>query len=66
MPRNMRANESARRAKALRDRALTRPEMGQPSEPRTSAAGPTSMAMKVKDPSDALLIEAWLQQKGKA
>lgn len=63
MPRDYRAAENTRRAKALRDRALARPEMGQPSEERASAAGPTSMGVKVRNASDDLLIEAFLRQK---
>ena len=59
-------HQTAAKAKALRDRALARPEMGQPSEERVSAAGPTSMGVKVRNASDDLLIEAYLRQKEKA
>lgn len=47
----------------MRDRALARPEMGQPSEERISAAGPTSMGVKVRSATDDVLIEAYLRQK---
>lgn len=64
MPRDLRANENQRRAKSRRDSALARVELGQPTSPRVSAAGPTAMAVKARDASDDLLIEAWLKDKG--
>lgn len=66
MSRGMRAHEITRRAKALRDRALARVELRQPSSsPRDPASGPTSMAVKARDPADAILIEAYLRQRGR-
>jgi hypothetical protein len=47
MPRDLRANENVKRAKAKRQFALERREMLQPTVPRVSAAGPISMAIKV-------------------
>jgi hypothetical protein len=62
MPRDYRAGENTKRAKARREFAMERNELRQASSPRTPAAGPTSMALKAADPADALLIEAWLAQ----
>lgn len=65
MPRNLRQGETQKRAASRREHALARRELGQPTAPRVSAAGPTSMAIKAQDPSDAFLIEAYLRkQKG--
>lgn len=48
---------------AQRERALTRPELREPSVPRRSATGPTSMAIKLKDPVMVAMIDA--ASKGK-
>lgn len=63
MTRGLRASEQEKRAKARRQSALKRVELGQESAPRVSAAGPTSMAIKARDASDDLLVEAYLRQK---
>lgn len=63
MPRDYRANENERRAKARRDSAMARNELRQPSSPRTSAAGPTSMAIKETDPATTSMIAAFLAKK---
>ncbi len=58
-------HQTERRARARRESALSRGELRQPTTPRVPAAGPTSMALKRQDPTDALLIEAYLRsQKG--
>jgi hypothetical protein len=60
MTRNMRQGEVIRRAKALRQAALDRPELrGKPS-PREASSGPTSMAVKIVDAGDRALIDAAL------
>lgn len=63
MPRDLRANENQKRAKARRGAALARVELGQPTVPRTSAAGPTSMAVKVEDPNIRAMIDAALAKR---
>lgn len=63
MPRDYRAHENERKAKARRAFALLRRELDRPTEPRKVAASPTSAAVKVQTPADALLIEAWLRGK---
>lgn len=65
MPRDLRASENQKRARARRDHALARQELGQPTEPRIAAAGPVSMGVKVRSASDDLLIEAYLAQKNR-
>lgn len=66
MPRDLRATENQKRAKARRQAALARPEMLQPSTPRRSAAGPTSMAIKTEDPATRRLIdEAIARREGR-
>ena len=61
MPRNMNRKEQVGRAKNLRQRALDRPEILQPTSPRAPAAGPVSMAVKVNP--DAALIESVLANR---
>lgn len=63
MPRDLRASENQKRARARRDSALARQELGQPTEPRTAPVGPTSMGIKVRSASDDLLIESYLAQR---
>lgn len=65
MPRDMKASENQKRARARRDHALARQELGQPTVPRTSPAGVTSMGIKVRSASDDFLIEAYLAQKNR-
>lgn len=60
MPRDYRANENERKAKARRAHALSRTELGQPTTPRTSAAGPTSMGIKAIDPETTRMVEEFL------
>lgn len=62
MPRSLKRHENEKRAKARRAFALHRPEMGQPSEPRVAAAGPTAMAVKINP--DAAAIEEFLAKRG--
>ncbi len=57
MPRDFRAYENAKMAKAKRQAALARPEMLLPSTPRVSAAGATSFAVKAADPELHRMIE---------
>lgn len=63
MPRDYRAHENAKMAKAKRQIALERNELRGPGTPHVSAAGPTSAPIKLADPGDAALIEAFLQRK---
>lgn len=65
MPRDLKSHENAKRARARRDSALARQELGRPTEPRAPAAGPMSMGVKVRSPSDDLLIEAYLAQQNR-
>jgi len=63
MPRDYRAAENTKMAKAKRSRALGRPEMLQPSTPRVAAAGVTSMAVKADDPDTRRIINEALARK---
>ena len=63
MPRDFRASENTKRAKAKRQAALSRPEMLQPTAPRRSAAGPTSMAVKSEDPATRRMIDEALARR---
>lgn len=65
MPRDFKASENMKRSKAKRQAALSRPEMLQPTVPRISAAGVTSMAMKAEDlATRAMIDEAIARRKG--
>ena len=64
MPRDLRANESMKRAKAKRQAALNRPEMLQPTTPRISADGPISMAVKAEDQATRRMIDDALTARG--
>lgn len=66
MPRDLRANEHAKRAKARRAHALARIDLREPSSPRENAAGPTSPAVKVMDPAAAAAIEAFMAKRDNA
>jgi len=57
MPRDFKAHENEKRARARRQAAMMRPEILQPTTPRTSAAGPTSMAVKIEDPNTRRMID---------
>ena len=63
MPRDARSSENTKRAKAMRSNALARSELGQPTSPRVSAAGPMSMAVKAEDPVLRALIDAELSRR---
>lgn len=63
MPRNHRANEVARIAKAKRNTALERAEFRYPSEPRVSAASPTSFAIKDADPELSRMVAEYLAKR---
>lgn len=60
MPRDLRAGENQRRARARREGALARVELRQESTPRTSAAGTTSFAVKAEDPATRAAIDAFM------
>lgn len=64
MPRDLHAGESLRRARARRESAMARQELGQPTSPRDPAAGPTSMAVKRRDTTDDRLVAEFLAQRG--
>ena len=63
MPRDLKAHENQKRARARRDHALARLDLRQPSSPRTPAAGPTSHAVKSVDPEAAAAIAAFLTRR---
>lgn len=62
MPRDYRAAENMRRAKALRDQALARNELREPSSPRESAVGATSFAVKKTDAATERAIAEYLRR----
>jgi hypothetical protein len=43
--------------------AINRTELRQPSVPRETAAGPTSLAVKAVDPETKAMIEAFLARR---
>lgn len=58
MPRDFKAHENDKRAKARRAHALQRLDLREPSVPRQAAAGATSHAVKARDPeTDRLIAE---------
>lgn len=63
MPRDFMAAENTKRAKAKRQAAIDRPELLQPTTPRRSAAGPTSMAIKDEDPATRRMIDEALARR---
>ena len=63
MPRDLRAHENQKRARARRDHALARLDLREPTTPREAAAGPVSHAVKVMDPEAARAIEDFLRSK---
>lgn len=63
MPRRLSARESGMKAKALRDQALRRPELGYATEPRESAAGATSYPVKKIDTASADAIARFMESK---
>lgn len=64
MPRDYRANENQKKAKARRAHALARNELRGPSTPRTSAAGATSAPVKAADPDTARMVAEFLARRG--
>ncbi len=60
MPRDFRAHENAKMAKAKRQIALERNELRGPSTPHVSAAGPTSAPIKAPDPVELAMIEQFI------
>lgn len=64
MPRDYRAHENARMAKAKRQKALDRNELRAASVPHVSAAGATSAPIKAPDPETAAMVEAFLRKRG--
>ncbi len=63
MPRDLRASENQKRAKARRIGALARNELRAPSEPRESSAGPTSFPVKKTDMATRAAIDAFLSRR---
>jgi hypothetical protein len=64
VPRDLKAGENAKRARARRDHALKRMDLRQPSSPRENAVGATSHAVKTTDAATRAAIDAFLA-KGK-
>lgn len=62
MPRNLKRDEIERRARARRESALRWIDLG-PGHQREAAAGPTSMAVKSRDPETEQMIAEFKQQK---
>ena len=63
MPRDNSARANARHAKAKRDAALSRAELGWPTAPRISAAGVTSMAVKAEDQAVRKMVDEAMARK---
>ena len=57
MPRDMKACENRKAARAKREFALERRELWQTPVPHESPSGPTSAAIKVRDPAVAEMVE---------
>lgn len=65
MPRDYRASENQKRAKARRSHALARNELRQPTAPRVAPDGPTSAPIKAADPeTDRLVTEFLARRRG--
>ncbi len=64
MPRNHRAKEIEKIAKAKRQSALERGEFRRPSEARVSAASQTSFAVKTLDDETSRLIAEYVEKRG--
>ena len=64
MPRNHKAKEILRIAKAKRRSALERNEFKYPSEARVSADGATSFPIKAVDDETARLIAEYVDKRG--
>ena len=65
MPRDLRARENQQKAKARRQHALDRLELGRPTEPRKAAAGPVSHAIKVIPPDVEAALAAFRASRPK-
>ena len=63
MPRDPSARENRMKAKARRDHALARLDLRSPTSPRETAAGPTSHAIKSRNPEVDRLVEDFLSRK---
>lgn len=63
IPRDFKAHENDRRAKARREFALQRRDLREPSTPRAQAAGPISHAVKVVDPETERLVAEFMERK---
>ncbi len=63
MPRNHRAKEILRIAKAKRQSALERKEFAYPSEARVSADGATSFPVKSADPETSRMVAEYLEKR---
>jgi hypothetical protein len=63
MPRDFKAHENDKRAKARREFALQRRDLREPSTPRAQAVGPISHAVKIVDPETERAIEKFLREK---
>lgn len=64
MPRNFKAGETMKRAKARRQSALDRTELRGDPTPRVAAASPMSMGVKTVDPETRRLIDEALARRG--
>lgn len=64
MSRDYRLHEKEKRSKARRACALARLDLREPTTPRSTAAGPTSHAVKVTDPETARAIAEFMSRKG--
>jgi hypothetical protein len=63
MPRDMRAHENHKAARAKRSSALARLELDWKTVPRKPAASPTAMAVKAEDPEVRRLIDEALARR---
>ena len=63
MPRNHKAKEILRIAKAKRQSALERNEFRYPSEARIAAAGVTSFSIKDRDPEVSRMVAEFLAKR---
>lgn len=63
MPRDYRASENQKKAKARRSHALARNELRQPTVPRVAAAGATSAPVKAADPETDRLVAEFLARR---
>lgn len=63
MPRDYRASENQKKAKARRSHALARNELRQPTVPRVAPTGPTSAPIKAGDPETERLVADFLARR---